>query len=137
MATETAANDKLKLNAEIARLVNELQQRTTSTTTEKKNLSTEVYKLKEELRELTTCAAAEKMTKELQRLTNRVKELFATSTAEKQAMQLKLDVANTRNDRLAKEYQHALVQLESLTDECSTTDIQVSFSSLRFSNSLH
>ena len=128
---ETAANDKIKLNTEIARLLGELQQQSTTTTTEKRTLSAEVTKLKDELRELTTTSAAEKqeMTKELQKLTNKVKQLLTTSTAEKQAMQLKLDVANTRNDRLAKEYQHALVQLESLTDECNTTDIQV-YSSL-------
>ncbi|KAG0556576.1 hypothetical protein KC19_11G064100 [Ceratodon purpureus] len=127
VTVETAANDKIKLNTEIARLLGELQQQSTTTTTEKRTLSAEVTKLKDELRELTTTSAAEKqeMTKEIQKLTNKVKQLLTTSTAEKQAMQLKLDVANTRNDRLAKEYQHALVQLESLTDECNTTDIQL------------
>jgi hypothetical protein len=135
VAVETATNDKLKLNTEIARLLNELQQESTSTTMEKKNLNVEVIKLKDELLELTTSTTTEKqkMMNELQRLTNKVKQMFATSTAEKKAMQLELNVANTKNDRLAKEYQQALVQLESLTDECAT-DIQVSFLSLGFDN---
>lgn len=119
---EASTNEKQKLNVEIGRLMKELQQQSTSTSTDKKNLCNEVSKLKDELRELSTSAAAEKqeMTHELQRLTHKVKQLFTASVAEKQALQLKIDVANTRNDRLTKEYQHALLQLESLTDECTS-----------------
>ena len=121
-AARTAATEKLKLITEISRLRNELQQQSTATATEKKPMATEVVKLRDELREVTNSAAAEKqeMTKELQRLTTEM--LMTTSSA----MQMKLHVANTKNDRLAVEYQHALVRLESLQDECSTPNTQVS-----------
>jgi hypothetical protein len=85
------------------------------------NLNEEVNILKDELHELSTFAAAEKqeMTDELHRLTGKMKHLFAAAAAEKQAMQLKLDVTNARNERLAKEAQHALIELDSLTDKCA------------------
>jgi len=129
---ETTTNEKHKLNVEIARLMKEFQQQSTSTNIEKKNLSNEVIKLKDELRELSTSVDAEKqeMTNKLHKLTCKVKHLFATSIVEKQSMQLKLEVANTKNDKLAKEYQHALFQLECLIDECTTNNIQVFIQSL-------
>lgn len=96
------------------------------------NLNEEVNILKDELHELSTFAAAEKqeMTDELHRLTGKMKRLFAAAAAEKQAMQLKLDVTNARNERLAKEAQHALIELDSLTDKCAL-NCQVSSSDPR------
>lgn len=89
--------------------------------------------LKDELHELSTFAAAEKqeMTDELHRLAGKMKCLFATAAAEKQAMQLKLDVTNARNERLAKEAQHALIELDNLTDKCAL-NCQVSSSDPRY-----